>query len=59
MPIIYDLKHESGVAEICIGYDAAIRADEMIENGKGRYVRKLPPGTKLGPRSGIDGRIVL
>jgi hypothetical protein len=52
--IIYDLKHETGVAEILTD---GLTAAEMIEHDP-RYVRELPPGTKLGPKSGID-RIVL
>jgi hypothetical protein len=59
MPIIYDTKHPSGVAEILLD---ELSAQEMIGRGNsaepGRYVRVLPPNTKRGPRSGLD-RIVL
>jgi hypothetical protein len=57
MAIIYDLKHESGIAEIVID---ALSAREMIERDPERYkaLKDLPPGTKLGPKRGQD-RIVL
>jgi hypothetical protein len=37
-----------GVAEI-----STTQAD-IVENGRGRYLRELPPGMKLGPRSGLN-----
>jgi hypothetical protein len=55
VPIINDLDHESGVAEIKTD---ALSAAEMIERDPKRYVRALPPNVKLGPRRGLD-RIVL
>jgi hypothetical protein len=53
--IVYDLEDPSGVAQI---WTHAILAREMIENDPKRYTRELPPGTKLGPKSGLN-RIVL
>jgi hypothetical protein len=29
----------------------SVSGGEMLERGQGRYVAKLPPGVKLGPRS--------
>jgi hypothetical protein len=55
MPIIFDLDHESGPAEIKTD---ALSAAEMIERDPARYARELPKGKTLGPRSGLD-RIML
>jgi hypothetical protein len=56
MTIVYDLQHPSGPAEIKLDETSA---REMLARGEpGRYVRELPAGTKLGPKSGPD-RIVI
>jgi hypothetical protein len=54
--LIYDLGDPSGAAEL---WTHAVQADEMIARDPRRYVRKLPLGTKLGPKCGPDHRVVI
>lgn len=49
--LIIDLKDPSGPSEVFLwSTDAA----ESLERDPSRYVEKLPPGMKMGPRSGTN-----
>jgi hypothetical protein len=53
--LIWDLKHESGPAQI---NHWSTDAGDMLERDPERYVEKLPPGVEPGPHVGVN-RIIM